>query len=216
MRNNGSVVVLNRYGLYWAETTLKRAVRKIINERAVTVKSTNKLLGRRVMKDINGNKEYEPIYRPLIIRLLYFDNYKYKSDDVPYSDRQVFIRDRNECQYWHDYDLVKNEEGKYIHVKTERHIYTVPANERTIDHVIPISQNGPKSDYTNVVCCCRYCNEIIKKNQTPKEAGMVLRRKPLPPRRRKGDIASNAFLYNKGTASHEAYIAYCKECGMEA
>ena len=42
----------------------------------------------------------------------------------------------------------------------------------TIDHVLPISQNGPGSD-DNLVTCCKTCNSR-KHGRTPEQAGMVL------------------------------------------
>lgn len=174
------------------ETTIKKAIRKIVNGRAVSV--------------VDSSKEMSPtIKAPLVIRMKYFQYYQYKNDKVPYSDRQVYLRDKNTCQYYHDYKLVEDDKGKMIHVPSERHTYKCSVKERTIDHVIPTSRGGKKSDFTNVVCCCRYCNEILKRDSTPKEAGLILIKNPHTPKRTKGDVARAIFLYDESKEAHRAY-----------
>lgn len=42
----------------------------------------------------------------------------------------------------------------------------------TLDHVVPVSQNGPDSD-DNLVTCCQSCNSR-KHGRTPEQAGMAL------------------------------------------
>lgn len=205
------VIVLNKYGEYWTETNTRRAVAKILKERAVCKVADEKdLLG--VVRITQGLKEdYLPVYRPLVIQLKFFDYYYYKSDEVPYSDRQVFIRDQNICQYWHDYELKLDDDGSIVQVPSPRHKYKVSLEERTIDHVIPVSRGGRKSDFENEVCCCRYCNEVIKKNMTPKEAGLSLIKKPQVPKRVKGDRARNLFIFDNKKESHTAYLSWKKQ-----
>lgn len=53
------------------------------------------------------------------------------------SKRKVFQRDGNKCGYC---GCSLNDENK------------------TIDHIIPVSKKGSKSDYKNVVACCLSCN----------------------------------------------------------
>lgn len=187
-----TVVVLNKYDEYMGETTMKRAVRKIVNGRAESV--------------VDSKRQLSPsMNAPLVIRMKHFDYYKYKSERVPYSDRQVYMRDKNTCQYWHDYELVDDDKGKKVHVPAERHKHRCSPDERTIDHVTPTSRGGKKSDFSNVVCCCRYCNEILKRDSTPKEAGLHLIKKPDKPKRIKGDVARAIFLYDESNPSHKAY-----------
>lgn len=49
----------------------------------------------------------------------------------------------------------------------------------TFDHVIPRSKGG-KTSWTNIVSACGTCNHN-KGDQTPEQAGLTLRRKPVRP-----------------------------------
>jgi 5-methylcytosine-specific restriction endonuclease McrA len=75
---------------------------------------------------------------------------------VPYSKKNVLIRDRHTCVY-----CGKNEKGL------------------TIDHVIPRS-NGGNTAWENCVACCKRCNHK-KGSRTPTKAGMHLTRSPFQP-----------------------------------
>lgn len=75
---------------------------------------------------------------------------------VPFSRRNVLVRDRFACVYC----------GTH-------------AKPITMDHVIPRSRGG-KSDFENCVACCRSCNQK-KGARLPSEAGMSLRRRPWQP-----------------------------------
>ncbi len=76
---------------------------------------------------------------------------------VAFNRKNVFRRDDSTCQYC-----------------------GVRASDLTLDHVLPRSRNGPTS-WDNVVACCRSCNSR-KRDRTPEEASMILRRKPFTPR----------------------------------
>jgi len=52
-------------------------------------------------------------------------------------------------------------------------------NDLTIDHVIPKSAGGSNS-FTNCVTACFFCNRR-KRNRTPEQAGMILRKQPVIP-----------------------------------
>ena len=52
-------------------------------------------------------------------------------------------------------------------------------SELTLDHVVPRSRGG-KNTWTNLVACCKKCNQA-KRDRTPEEAEMELLRKPLKP-----------------------------------
>ena len=197
------VIVLNKHSAYWKETTVKKAVRKILNGRAINLVADEKTLLGVVKLGWGPDAKWQPVYKPLVIRLEHFTYYHYKSENVPYSDRQVFDRDKNVCQYWHEYTL---ENGVYKPALRHQHICT--SEEKTIDHVIPTSKGGARNSYTNAVCACRYCNEIIKKDQTPEEAGLTLIRIPKPPVRVKGDIAQSYFNYNPKILAHKRYKEY--------
>ena len=93
---------------------------------------------------------------PTVIQLIHFS--KLPNCEVRFNRRNIFIRDRNRCQYC----------GK---VKPQR--------ELNLDHVVPQSRGG-KSTWENVVCACIPCN-TKKGNRTPLEASMRLIRQPKKP-----------------------------------
>ena len=76
---------------------------------------------------------------------------------VAFNRKNVFRRDDHMCQYC----LVKT-------------------GDLTLDHVTPRSRGGATS-WENVVACCRRCN-AKKRDRTPEEAAMLLRRRPYAPR----------------------------------
>ena len=76
---------------------------------------------------------------------------------VAFNRKNVFRRDEHSCQYC-----------------------GTRSNDLTLDHVAPRSRGGPTS-WDNVVACCRPCN-AKKRDRTPDEARMLLRRKPYAPR----------------------------------
>jgi 5-methylcytosine-specific restriction endonuclease McrA len=91
---------------------------------------------------------------PTVVRLRRFVHVPYRRR-AALSRRGVFIRDDHTCQYC----------GR---------------TAENVDHVMPRSRNGPHT-WENVVAACRRCNSR-KKDMTPSEAGMVLRRAPYAPR----------------------------------
>jgi 5-methylcytosine-specific restriction endonuclease McrA len=78
---------------------------------------------------------------------------------VPFSRRNIAIRDNSECQYC----------GKEL--KT---------SEFTLDHVVPRVQGGISS-WVNLVVSCIRCNKR-KAGCTPHQAGMKLLRTPVEPK----------------------------------
>lgn len=95
---------------------------------------------------------------PRIVRLLGYD--RLPNQIVKLNRRNLFARDRNQCQYC----------GRYF-----------PTSELSIDHVVPRTQGGGDS-WTNLVCACVRCN-AKKGGRTPEQARMALVRKPVRPRR---------------------------------
>lgn len=77
---------------------------------------------------------------------------------VRFCRENVYIRDKFTCQYC----------GTKLAAKL-----------LTLDHVVPASQNGPKT-WDNVVSACRDCNQR-KANRTPKKANMPLLTEPAAP-----------------------------------
>lgn len=77
---------------------------------------------------------------------------------VPFTRRNVLLRDRHECQYCGARPAVAH---------------------LTLDHVVPRARGGSMS-WENVVTCCETCNRR-KGCNTPREARMPLRREPTRP-----------------------------------
>src|SRR4030095_6952023 len=107
-------------------------------------------------KDIQpqGDDEFlaTPSFRvriPRVVLLLHFD--RLPRHDVRFTRKNIFIRDRNRCQYCG---------GRF------------PQSALTLDHVGPLSRRG-KSTWDTVVCCCVRCNSR-KGGLLPHEARMHL------------------------------------------
>lgn len=82
-----------------------------------------------------------------------------KKQAVPFSRRNIAIRDNSECQYC----------GKLLNT-----------HEYTLDHVVPRCKGGV-STWLNLVLACIKCNKY-KSGCTPKEAGMHLLKVPVEPK----------------------------------
>lgn len=95
---------------------------------------------------------------PKIIRLLGYD--RLPAQIVKLNRRNLFARDRNQCQYC----------GR-----------SFSTSELSIDHVLPRTQGGGDS-WENLVCACIKCN-AKKGGRTPEGAQMALIRKPVRPKR---------------------------------
>ncbi len=93
---------------------------------------------------------------PSVVRLKRFVKRPFRHR-VAFNRRNVFKRDEHTCQYC-----------------GER------SNDLTLDHVVPRSRGGA-TNWDNVVACCKRCN-ARKRDRTPVEAGMALRRRPFAPR----------------------------------
>jgi len=95
---------------------------------------------------------------PRIIRLLGYD--RLPQQQVKLNRKNIFARDRNQCQYC----------GK-----------TFATSELSIDHIIPKSQSGGET-WDNLVCACTGCN-ARKGGRTPDQARLTLVRRPVRPKR---------------------------------
>ena len=93
---------------------------------------------------------------PEVIRLRRFIKLPYRP--IPFSRKNILLRDGFCCQYC-----------------GEHH----PADELTLDHVIPISRGGSDT-WTNVVSACKRCNHK-KGNSLPDEIGLKLIHRPRKP-----------------------------------
>lgn len=94
---------------------------------------------------------------PSVLRLKHYVRPR-QNVAVRFCRENVYIRDNFTCQYCGG-----------------RH----PLRTLTLDHVVPVSKNGPKS-WTNVVTACRDCNQR-KGNRTPSGANMPLLKEPVIP-----------------------------------
>lgn len=91
---------------------------------------------------------------PAVIRLKYY--VRWIPRRVRLNRQGIFRRDRQMCQY------CGSKQGPF-----------------TIDHIIPVSQNGT-STWINCTTSCNFCNNK-KGNRTPEQANMVLLSKPYVP-----------------------------------
>jgi 5-methylcytosine-specific restriction endonuclease McrA len=184
-----SVVVLTKNFNYWGERSIEDTIKLYFRGKIEVLKADE---SRVIRAGISKEGVRFKIPAPLVVRLLDFAGYKIKKDKIEYSDEAVFDRDRNICQYWH------------VDEKGRRFKYRTTNDERTIDHIIPKAQGGTKS-FTNSVCACRHCNNVLKRNRTPKEAGMELIKLPKEPLIRKGDMAIVSFSFNPSSKAHTAF-----------
>lgn len=92
---------------------------------------------------------------PSVIRLVEFRRIPHQTRAL--SRKNILLRDRYTCQFC-------------------GHVF--PAQELTLDHVIPRSRGG-HTDWDNLVTCCHSCN-TLKGDRTPEEARLKLLRTPRP------------------------------------
>jgi len=92
---------------------------------------------------------------PTVVRLNY--HVRRPLPEVKISRSSIMARDAYTCQYC-------GKKGRNL----------------TLDHVLPKDRKG-RHTWANLVACCTECNNK-KGNQTPREAGMKLLKKPARPR----------------------------------
>lgn len=92
---------------------------------------------------------------PAVMRLIKLIRTIYRAR-VPFSKRNVLIRDGFRCAYC-------GASGKRL----------------TVDHIVPRCRGGG-NDFDNCVACCQGCN-ARKGGRTPREAHLQLRRRPYQP-----------------------------------
>ena len=139
-------VVLNGDYTYLNTVSIRRAIALVIKEKVEILKYDE--------SDTIKCSDGKCFKIPLVMRLIKIIRMIYKNR-VPYSKRNIMIRDNNMCCYC----------GSF--------------KDLTIDHVIPRSRGG-KSTFENCVTACRECNNL-KGNRTPAEAKMYLHSQPYAP-----------------------------------
>jgi 5-methylcytosine-specific restriction endonuclease McrA len=138
-------VVLNGDYTYLNTVNWQKAIKLIVKGKATVLKYTDMVV---------KTAEQVVIKIPAVMKLIKIIRTIYRTR-VPFSKKNVMIRDDFKCQYC----------GK--------------GKELTIDHVIPVSRGG-KSVFENCVSACKECNNR-KGSQLPSEANMYLRKKPIAP-----------------------------------
>lgn len=189
---SSNVIVLTAQHQYWGERPLKDIIKLYFRGKIEIIKSEE---GIYIQSGISRNGITFKMPVPLVVRLLNFFGYKYKNNKIVYSNYAVYTRDSHICQYYHF-----DEKGRKFKYKCSK-------DEETIDHVTPISKGG-KTTFENCVTCCRWHNEVVKKNHTPEEAGLYLIKKPYTPLYKKGDWVVLSFSYNPNSKAHRAFFKY--------
>ena len=142
------VIVLNADYQFLNFCNWKRALALVNSGKAEVLKASEK-----VIKNFAGTFTFAI---PYVIKLVKLVRMVYKRR-VPWSKRNVFIRDNNTCQYCGKENLKRPE----------------------LEHVIPKSKGG-KNTFENCVTACKECNRA-KGDRTPSEAGMYLKKQPVQP-----------------------------------
>lgn len=138
-------IVLNGDYTFLNTVDWRRALCLVMKGKTEVLKYANKVIRR-----ADGSEIRVPLVMKLIkvIRLIY-------RNKVPFTKKNVFIRDGFKCQYCGS------------------------TQELTIDHIIPRSRGG-KNSFENCVAACKPCNNK-KNNRTPREANMFVRKRPYAP-----------------------------------
>lgn len=181
-----TVVVLTRDFAYWGERPLRDALRLIVKGKVEVVAADESKV---IQAGIDRNGITFKLPAPLVIRLLNFVGVHIKHESVTFSKEAVFARDDGICQYWH-----KDPMGN-------RYKHKCSPKEMTLDHVIPKVKGG-QNTFENTVCCCRKCNERIKRGRLLKDCGLELIRQPFVPKRKKGDMVVIKFQFNPDSLAH--------------
>jgi len=140
------VILLNADYTFLNIINWKRAVVLLVKEKVEVLKDTG-----RSVTNFEKTKEFVV---PKVLRLVKLVKSVYRNR-VPFSRKNVMIRDNYTCQY----------------CGTKENL--------TIDHVIPKAQGGI-SDFENCTASCKPCNNY-KNDRTPKQAKMRLRKRPHHP-----------------------------------
>lgn len=141
------VILLNSDYSFLNVINWKRAIRLMVKGKVEIVKASERVIS-------NAERTVE-ITVPKVLRLMALVKSVYKNR-VPFSKKNVFVRDDFTCAYCG---------------RTDRRL--------TIDHIIPKSKGGTSS-FENCVASCKPCNNK-KNNRTPRGANMSLLCRPHTP-----------------------------------
>jgi len=142
-----SVIVLNADYSFLNIVPVKKAINMMTKGKVKVLKATD-----RVISNFEGTIT---MVVPRVIKLISMVRAVFKNK-VPFSKKNVCIRDEFTCQYCGD--------------KTER---------LTLDHVVPKAHGG-KRIFENIVAACFGCNQA-KGDKLPREAGMFPKKRPTQP-----------------------------------
>lgn len=142
------VIVLNSNFEFLNFCSWKRALALVEKGKAEVVKESKK-----VVKNVTGAFSFAI---PYVIKLVKMVRAVYKRR-VPWSKKNVFIRDNYICQYCGKENLKHPE----------------------LEHVVPKSKGG-KNSFENCVTACKDCNRF-KGDRLPSEANMYLKKQPVKP-----------------------------------
>lgn len=157
-----NVIVLNADNTYIGSITWQQSIILLYKGKVEVVKATN-----RVVTNVTKTVEFVV---PKVVRLIRFIKNVYKTSNVPYSKRAVFIRDKHKCQY--------------CGVQLEK-------KECTVDHVYPKALGGETS-WENCATSCTTCNNLkgdipyvgktlVIKDAEGREHHLTLRKRPQRP-----------------------------------
>ena len=170
---NENVLVLNKHYLAVQVAIAKEAINALVKGSAQVVdhEYTTYDLDQWHKYTRNASEEIREIYLGMIRspsthlfipHVVRFPDCEYTNPlikSVKYSRKNIYSRDNYTCQYCREHfqkDLL------------------------TLDHVIPKSKGG-KSNWTNIVTCCKSCNSS-KGDKLLKDLGWELLKKPTSPR----------------------------------
>ena len=160
---NSKVLVLNRHYLPVHVTSVRRAFAMLYQGVAQAVDESYQTFDFESWSELSVSVHQESlglvdraIRVPRVILLQTYDRVPRRQ--VRFNRFNVYARDRNTCQY------------------CGRRFARCDLN---LDHVVPRSQGG-RSTWENIVCSCQACNRR-KGGRTPRQAGMMLLRRPRRP-----------------------------------
>lgn len=161
-------IVLNGDYTYLNTVSWKRAIRLVMKGKSEVLKYTN-----RVCRCAGG----KCVKIPMIIKLIKVIRMIYKNK-VPFSKRNVMVRDQYKCSY----------------CGSTRNL--------TIDHIIPKARGG-KSSFENCTTACKPCNNR-KGSRLPSEAHMFMQKQAYAPtiseflRLKMKKLGADAYLKEMG------------------